>query len=243
MEHLIARIYTHLLKNNIHAEFHTNIDRIFIKNNPQAMGIELLYNRYKPALDREIDSLDYVRRSEITQLINEQDHVRDTIYRGLVDTVEAALHHFNPVHVSAARMIDNVIKSYGNISKMALDAESAAIADLIRELEQPALAQDVTRIGLTPWKDKLKDENDKFRQLMVDRNDETQGKSPYKMKDTRKETDKYYHLIINRIETEHYAGIPVSEDFIREINILIERYKHILAQEQGEHKPKPGPLE
>jgi hypothetical protein len=231
------------LKNNIHAEFHTNIDRIFLKNNPQAMGIHLLYNLYKSALDREIDSLDFVRGSEYTQLINEQDHVRDTIYRGMVDTVDAALHHFNPAHVSAARMISKAIKSYGNLSVQTLDAESAMIADLIRELEKPALAQDVTRIGLTPWKDKLKEENEKFRQLMVDRNDETQGKSPYKMKDTRKETDKYYHLIINRIETEHYAGIPVSEDFIRELNILIERYRHILAQERGENKPQPGPLE
>ncbi|MDR1331589.1 MAG: DUF6261 family protein [Tannerella sp.] len=239
MEHFIIRINLHHLKNETHVEFNENTDRVFLKYNPQALGIGPLYDHYKTAFGHETEALDFIRRSEITQKIARQDHVRDGIFRGLVDTVEAAMHHFDAAYVEAANAINNLIKRYGNISKKTLDDETAAIDDLLRELQQPALAQAVAQIGLGLWRDKLAQENTTLKQLMTQRYDETAAKTPYRMKDARRETDRYYLAIINRIEGEHLAGVAVNDAFVRELNAVIERFKHILAQEIGEHKPKP----
>jgi hypothetical protein len=238
MEHLIIRISLEGLKNEVHYEFNKNTDRIFVRFDPEALGFASLYNLYRPALSHEKEALDFITKSDLTKKIVNQDHVRDSIYRGFVETVNAATHHYNPVYVEAAEMIDNVIKHYGNVAKKTLDAESAAIEDLLYELEKPALAQAVIRIGLTSWKEKLELENNALRALMAERYDETAGKTSYRMRTARREVDKYYHAIVNRVESDHMTGVDINPEFLKELNAVIERYKRILAQEKGERKPE-----
>jgi hypothetical protein len=238
MNHLIISINLHALKNETHVEFSENIDRIFVKYDPATLGFQPLYSLYRTALDHESEALDIIRRSEITSEITRQDHVRDTIYRGLVDTVNAALHHFNPAFVEAALKIDNILKHYGNLSKKTLDDETAAIDNLLRELRQPSLTQAIARIGLATWREQLSIENEKLKGLMTQRYDETADKTPYRMTTARVETDKYYHAIVNRVESDQLAGLAVNEAFVKDLNTIIERFKHILAQEIGERKPK-----
>jgi hypothetical protein len=238
MKHLIVVIKLCRLKNETHAEFNENVNRVFVKYNPQALGIQELCNLYQTAFSRELEALDYIRGSEITKKIIRQNHERNTIYRGLVDTIHATLHHFNPDLRGVARLIESVIKHYGNLSKKTIDDETSAIDDLLRELQSPAIAPAVNQIGLTPWKDKLAQENILFKQLMTERYLETAGKTAYRMKTVRVETDQYYHAILNRLENNALAGIAVNETFVKELNAVIERFKHILAQEIGERKPK-----
>ncbi|MDR2627316.1 MAG: DUF6261 family protein [Dysgonamonadaceae bacterium] len=240
MGYLIIRINLEGLKNETHYELNKNTDRVFVKFDPETLGIAPLYSLYHTSFLDEKEALDFITRSEYTQKIVKQDHVRDSIYRGFVDTVNAAKHHYNPVYVEAAEMIDNVIKHYGNISRKSLDDESAAIEDLLYELQQPALAQAVVRIGLTPWKEKLELENNTLRQLITERYDETAGKTSYRMKTVRSEVDKYYHAIVNRLESDHLAGVEINPEFLKELNAVIERYKRILSQERGERKPVNG---
>ncbi|MDR2804469.1 MAG: DUF6261 family protein [Dysgonamonadaceae bacterium] len=240
MKHLIVVIDLYGLKNETHAEFNENVNRIFIKYkyNLQALSIQALYDRYQTAFSHELEALDYIRGSEITKKILRQDHERNTIYRGLVDTVSAALRHFNPDLRGAARLIENVVKHYGNISKKTFDNETSAIDNLLRELQSPEIASAANQIGLTPWKDKLAQENMLFKQLMMERYVETAGKTSYRMKTVRVETDRYYHAIVNQLENNALAGIAVNEAFVKELNAVIERFKHILAKESGERKPK-----
>jgi hypothetical protein len=235
MNHLIIRINLRGLKNETHFGFNTNADRIFVRHDPEKLGIQPLYVPYKVSCGHEEEALDFIRRSKFTQEIYGKDHVRDTVNRGMVDTVDAALHHFNPVYVEAAKTIDNVLRRYGNMARKTLDDETVAIYDMLREFQQPAVAQAIVRIGLTPWVEKLADENAKFEALMTERYDEAAAKTSYRMKTARAETDRYYTAIINRVESDHLAGIPICEAFIKDLNAIIERYKTILAQEIGEH--------
>jgi hypothetical protein len=243
MTKLITRIDLHSLKNETHVEFNDDVDITIVGHNPQTLGIQPLYNKYKGALNSEKTSLDFIAKSAFTEEISRQDHERDMVYRGTVSVVQAAEHHFDPEQRAAARRINIVVERYGNISKKTLDDESAAIDDLIRELRQPALAPDIALIGLDPWLVRLEYENGTFRHLKKERYNETAGKTPVRMKTARTETDKYYLAMISQIETNQLAGIPVNEAFVRELNAVIERFKHILAQEIGERKPKPAPNE
>ncbi|MDR2127421.1 MAG: DUF6261 family protein [Prevotellaceae bacterium] len=236
MKSIITKIDLSKLKNETHVEFNESIKRLFIKFNPQTVGIDALYNLYSAALDKELDSLDFIRKSEITSIISEQDRVRDNIYGGLVDSLKGATRHFDPAYSAAATLLLDVFKHYGNIPRKTLDDETAAIKDLLRELQQPALAAALETLGFTNWVDKLAAENAAFEQLMMQRYEQTADKTQYRMKDTRKETDKYYHAIVSQIENMVLVGNAAVDALIREMNTVISRFKHILAQEKGERK-------
>jgi hypothetical protein len=236
MEEFITRINLHKLKNETHVQFNENIDTLFIRYQPQIPNILPLYGFYKPALDNEVIALDFIRKSELTQPINEQDHIRDSIYRGFVDSIKGARNHFDEESREAARKLYDVCAHYGNISKKTLDDETAAINDLLRELQTPELEQAIAILDFRRWTERLTDENRKFEDMMMLRYDEIAQKTAYRMKTTRAEVDKYYHAIVNQIENQLITGNTVVEILIREMNAVIERFKSILAQEQGRKK-------
>lgn len=238
MKEMIVRVNLHGLRNETHVQFNEEADSVFVKFNPQTLGIQPLYVLYKGALGNEVKALDYIGKSALTEKIVEQDRVRDSIYRGFSDSVKGAAKHFDPAHREAARLILDIFRHYGNITRKTLDDETAAINDLVRELSLPAPLQAVTLLGLTAWQSKLVEENNTFTELMQERYSEAAGKTSFRMRTARAETDKYYHAIVSQIENSILAGIAVDEDFIREWNVIIERFKRILAQETAGRKSK-----
>jgi hypothetical protein len=236
MKEFITRINLQQLKNETHVQFNESINRLFDKYPPQTLGVAPLYERYKPAFDNELDALDFIRKSENTEPIVEQDRTRDGIFRGFADLIKGAMHHFDPACREAARRLHDVFTHYGNIARKTFDDETAAINDLMRELQQPALTEAVMLLGLAAWRDKLAEENAKFEQLMMDRYSETAGKTSFRMKTARAEVDKFYHAIVNQLEILMMTGDSSIENFIRELNAVIERFRNILAQERGERK-------
>ncbi|MDR1197930.1 MAG: DUF6261 family protein [Prevotellaceae bacterium] len=236
MKEIITRINLHSLKSETHVQFNENANSVFVKYNPQALGIKALYDLYKTAFDNEIEALDFIRKSELTAKISAQDHRRDIIYRGFADTVKGAMRHFDQEHAEAAELLYGIIRHYGNIAQKTLDDETAAINDILREFNQPAAAAAVTLLNLQAWLDRLVEENDLLAALMSERYAETAERTPFRMKPARAETDKYYHAIVNQLENQWLAGGVTGEAFIRELNAVIDRYKHILAQEKGERK-------
>jgi hypothetical protein len=78
------------------------------------------------------------------------------------DAVKSGLNHFDPAKREAARRIEIVLDNYGNIAAKALDQETAAIDDLLRELrsgDYPAL---VDSLALADWLVQLDVENRTF---------------------------------------------------------------------------------
>jgi hypothetical protein len=238
MKEIITRINLHGLKNETHVQFNEEADSVFVKHNPQTLGIYPLYVPYKAALNNEYQALDYIGKSELTKKIIEQDRKRDNIYRGFVDSLKGAAKHFDLSHRDAANLLLNIFDHYGNIARKTLDDETAAINDLARELEQPKLTQAIALLGMNAWLNKLVEENNAFEELMKERYSETASKTSFRMRAVRVETDKYYHAIISQIENQCLADIEINENFIKELNAVIERFKRILAQEIGERKPK-----
>jgi hypothetical protein len=236
MNKIIEILELSKMRNETHTAFHGEVDHVFIKNNPDVLGFKPLYDHYHIALDHEKESLDFIRKSSLTIKIQEQDHKRDIVYRGFVDTVKGATNHYNPEHREAARILSDIFKHYGNIARKPLNEETAAINDLIVELNKPASSHAISLLGLTDWLRKFQEENDLFATLMRERYIEISQQTSYRMEETRKETDKYYHAIVNHIENLYLSEIQVSEIFIKEWNAIIDHFKRILAQELAERK-------
>jgi hypothetical protein len=184
-----------------------------------------------------VEALDIIRKSDYTQEILEQDHVRDGIFRGFADAVQSALHHFNPAKREAAKRIETVVEHYGNIAAKNYDQETAAIDDLIRELAAGDYPSFISTLALNDWVTQLGNENQTFKSLMAERYTEVSQRPTARMRAARVETDKAFRTIINQIEALALVnGEGDNEPFIKELNAVLERYKNIQAQETGRRK-------
>jgi murein L,D-transpeptidase YcbB/YkuD len=231
------------LRNEVHAEYHTDVIALFTVYSPASQGIVPQYDPYKAAYDDEIAALDIILKSEFTDEIKEYDLVRDKTFRGFSDAVKAFTNHFNKEKREAGERVNNILAHYGNIAAHTIDAETAAIDDLLRELRLDGHVQDVTALGLTEWVDQLEIENNEFKTLMYNRYNELAARTALRMKTTRKATDSAFRHLLNQLdalvlvngETDYIA-------FITALNVISERYKNILAQQAG-MRAKQKPVE
>ena len=234
MKAAITGITLARMKNEIHVQFNENVNSLLVKTGVATLEIEALYALYKQAFDDEQEALNLIRKSELTAQISEQDRVRDSVFRGFSDTVKGFRNHFGPDVRDAANKLWNIFLHYGNVSQKTLDAETAAINDMIRELQRPDLALAIERLQVNDWVGKLAEENTKFHHLMMERYNEPVGKTPYRMKTARVATDVYYRAIVAHVENRVLIGaMNPSSEFIVELNAIITRFKTILAQEFG----------
>ena len=223
------------LNNAAHAEFHENVKITVEKAGAEALGIAEPYTLYLQAFNNELECLNIIRKSNITEQINEQDDVRDGIFRGLSDAIKSYRNHFMSEYRVAANKLWSVMLHFGNLAPLSLDQQTALVSDIIREFRKPELAEAITFLNLDAWCNELEIENNKLRDLMTARYNEAVGKTPYRMKTTRLLTDKYYRLIVSQLEykmaiNDKPAGF---DEFIIELNAIIKRYKDILAQKFG----------
>jgi hypothetical protein len=230
---IITRIKSQLLNSETHVSLHEGLRKIYLKYDLQLLGIILLYKLYSSAFDEELTALDFIRKSKFTKLISEQDRVRDKIYRGLTNSIKAATNHFDIQYREVALRLQDIFEHYGNIANKTLDEKTSAIDDLRRELQLPSLANAVSFLGLDVWLTKLGEENTKFEQLMMQRYTETAEKPSFRMKSSRVIVDKYHVAIVHQLENLALTGNTEVENIVKEMNAIIERFKHILAQERG----------
>jgi hypothetical protein len=233
MERLFIKFRYTELRNETHVEYNETIDGLVIKYDPQTLGIQPQYNPYKTLLQVEVDLLDVIRKSEYTGEISDQDRVRDSIFRGFSDAVKSTLNHFNDDKRKAAEKMSLVLEHYGNIAAKAFDQETAAIDDLLRELNDHH-ASEVQLLSLNDWLIQLESENGKFKTLMSERYTEASKRPSTRMKTARFDTDKALRTLLDMVEAlATVNGITNYDAFIKEVNAVSERYKNQIAQASG----------
>jgi len=235
MDQIIRRITLSRLKNQTHVQFNESISSLIEKISPKILDIEILYEFYCQVFNNELEALDIILKSELTPQIFEQDKTRDSVFRGFSDTVKGFRNHFNPEYRDAANKLWSVFLHYGNITIKPLDAETAAINDMLREFKQTKFAEAIDKLQLNSWVEKLEEENKKFHQLMMNRYQETVGITAYRMKTARLETDKYYRAMLAQLENQVLMKKDNQQlkECISEWNAIVKRFKDILAQEFG----------
>ena len=238
MKKIIIRFHYEPLRNETHVELHTNMNTLFVKYTPEALGIETIYPSYKALLDDELEALDVIRRSELTAEIEAKDHERDRLYRGFSDTVKGYRHHFDPDKRPAAEKLEVILEHYGNIARKRLDEKTAAIEDLYRELMKQENLLQVTALGLGEWLDCLAQVNRHLEALMMNRYSEISKRPNIRMRSVRKELDRVFRTILDLLESQvRINGEDTHKAFLAELNAVMERYRDILAQEAGRRRP------
>jgi hypothetical protein len=230
-------------RNAEHFQYQTEFKTQVENSTALALGIESQYNNYLPKYNEESEALVYVSKSSHTDLLFIADNYRDSIFRGLCDTVKAACYHFIPAKAEAAKKLMIIFDTYGNISVEAYDEETAKLTSLVNDLLVNH-SSEINLLGVTEWVDELKASNIRFEDIKSNRYSEESAKTILRMKQVRKETDQMYQDMINRINAQILLnGETNYKDFVIALNQRIENAKNVMVKRKGKNGEKEGGTE
>ena len=234
----ISKIKFSRLRNGEHVQFHTEVDELIAAKTPEVLGIEAQYAIYKTLFGNEYEAFDIIRKSAVTEDLDDADALRDSINSGMNGVVKSALNHYDADVKKAASRVWVVLNSFGNISVLTYNEETVSIRKLNAELTANYTAE-VQLLGLDGWLTELVNKNDEFDALMKLRYTEDSGKTLLRMRPQRLEVDEAYRKIIKRIDALiEINGEDVYKDFVAELNIRVDKYNNIIARREGSNSKK-----
>ena len=208
-----------------------------------ALGLMALFTTLGQLLLKATGSLDQPDKSAITGDLKRQDRTRDNAIRSFLMALKGFLTHPDPDKRAAAERLTVLVEGYGNFTRKSYADESAAISDLVTELYSTTYAPLIILLGLGYWVTVLKNANETFIELMHARDAERAGRAD-PMHVTRVPIQENLLAIAERVEAVIVLnGMDFAEElepFVREYNVIVHRYKHVLALEQGHRKENAG---
>jgi len=229
----ILSIHLPSFHNAEHFKFHTNARNIVAKHNPQALGLQALYDPYAALIDKEDEAFKKIVKSELTEQIHALDKERDGYYTGLTGAVRHALKHYDAKVVAAATRVQIVLKTYGNPTAKRYDEETSLLYNLLQELNGK-YAADVTAAAVSGWVQKLAATNEAFDALLQTRRGEYNERNDLVLRECRLEVDAAYNAIRERVNAGVvFEGPEKYAAFIKELNGLIAENNTALAMRKG----------
>jgi hypothetical protein len=221
----ISKIHFEHLRNEAHYQFMLLVKQRF-EQNPDAAAIvaaQLVLFYELLAVERQL--VDFARTSEYTGQIVKADKRLDRDLVGLKGTINAALHHFDPDMVEAAKLLDLRLKAFrGNIATKAYGEELAAVEILVTDL-QNAYAPQVARLNLDHWVKDIVNTQAEFERLFLLRNIEYSERPKEQMKRVRKRIEAAYRQVTDRIDAYTLLnGDSVTGKLIRQLNVEIKYF-------------------
>ncbi|MDR0756880.1 MAG: DUF6261 family protein [Tannerella sp.] len=235
----IVRIDFSRLHNEEWFQFFTEFKVLAVKHNPDTLDIAALFAVFL-TLYAEVDKgLVVIRKSPLTEKMNNADVRRDQTYRGLIEAVRAFQNHFSEEKREAARRLFIVFDTFGNLSVKPANEETAGIYNLLQELNGDCRPQ-VELLGVSDWVKQLETDNDAYEALVRERNTETAARPQIRLAEKRTQAQQVYAQIVERIEALAIVhGETAYAPFVGEWNAFVQRYSHTLSQRKGRKKNSP----
>ncbi|MDR3093487.1 MAG: DUF6261 family protein, partial [Bacteroidales bacterium] len=154
MENLIKKIDTRQFRNKTHFEFMSEMNGLFASTPTGVEKIAVKTDQFAALLADEDVAVITVRKYENTDAIAQMDADRDNVFRGIRSLLQAALRDFDPQMKEAAGRLKIIFDTYGNVPRLNYDEETAAIDNLMQELD--ARRPDVEATAIGRWTEELR---------------------------------------------------------------------------------------
>jgi len=221
------------MRNDEYFQYNVEFIELVNRYDAQRLNISALFEEYMPLFEEVDGALLKIMKSAYTEKIKKADKRRDDVFRGLVDKCRAAEKHFKPDVKQAAIEIKILFDTYGNIARKPLNEQTSAVYNLMQELEGK-FAQHVQTLDVQEWVDELRSSNNDFAEVYRSRFDETAQRTDVVLKNARKELDRKYRLIVERINALVIVeGKDKYDDFIRALNVVIDKYNASINQRKA----------
>ncbi len=229
----ITRIKLNQLRNNEHFQFHTEVKGLIIDTNPAVIKLGNQFPAYVALYQDEDTALKRIVKNSFSDLRVDADLARDRTFSGLAAASSAALNHFDPTVAEAARRLKIVFDTYGNVGRLPLNEETAAITNLLQELKGK-YAPEVQTAGLAAWVNQLEVDNKAYSDLVKSGRDEDAERTEIVVKEARALIDKTYRQLLGRVEALIVVeGEAAFAEFVRKLNLIVDKYNLALAQRKG----------
>jgi hypothetical protein len=207
------------LRNEAHYQSQLLTKKLIDETPTIASIVAQLYPQFNNLLELEGTLVDQVRKSEYTAELEAADARLDRVIVSLNRAIDAALHHFDPEVVQAAKILEVRMKSFrGALEKKAYEEESGAVKILVRDL-QTTYAEQISFLNFDPWVTEMESAQQDFERLFLLRNDEIADRPHEKLKDVRKEMDIVYRQMVGQIDAYTVLnGDASTEPFVRRLN-------------------------
>lgn len=231
----IIAILLHKLRNVEHFQFMTDFKNLVAMVTAVAIKSEEEATKFNEVFIKLDEELRVDQGSVLTEKLHVQDSLRDSTWSALNERIKATLMCPFDDEVEAAKRLKRVFDLYGNIRKLSFNEETAAISNLVDDLEKTQNANFCTTIGITPWVNALKTENIEFKDLQNQRDTESANKNSGNVKAVRLLIDPVYKKIVNNVNAMATLNMatPEIEDFVKEVNQKIKYYENTLAARAG----------
>ena len=221
------------LRNQEHAQFHTDVNAEIKSAGEENLGIAKLMPDYKTALEAEHAAIDVENGSQHTATVEEMDADRDEIVRSLTYYVKSKKLSYIPEERQAATLIYRIIKQAGNIRRKNYNEESDAIRSLVTQITTN-YPKEMEAIKIVDILGELTKSNDAFSKIFNTRAGEISVRPEGDVRVTRTATDKAYQSVVKAIN-----GLAILDDtgkytaVIDKINYLVDYYRNTLFTRQG----------
>lgn len=182
--------------------------------------------------------------SPLTQEVVAADLRRDDAYSGIRFLAEGYSRHFTPAVRAAGARVLHAIAIYGNVDAMAYQDETAAITNLVADLEtKPELAQAANDLNLNGWLAELKAANIAFNQKYLARTAQMAADDTgTNIATLRKPAINAWYALRDQIAANYKVarGAAPWSTAVGQLNSTIDQYNDTLARRGGNNDDDAG---
>lgn len=214
----------YLFSHNALFSFIRGVIDLVEKTNTEELGLKVFLKNTKTQFSRFDNALkrDYV--NPFTQTMISTDRSRDDRFIGFKAYVAACKYRKNKNWLIAAEELERLIDRYGGeLYKMSYAEESAALDNLIADLQTAPFKKAIRTIQANDWQDEMIEEHEAFKALNQKRN-ETEDPNTETIGDTRKPAIRALRSLLSMIRLQEEAmDNPALSDLVAQLNKHISK--------------------
>ena len=179
-----------------------------------------------------------------TEQMKAFDQQRDDLLTNLFGVVRAQLKSPVAAVREAAKALDKGLGVYAGIQSKAVDAETAEVRGMLKDLER--FATEVTALGLAPVTAQLKTVNDEFQKVYNTRQEKAVDQKMPALSEVRPQTDAVFGVVCRYIEASYLFATTdddraLIERLVDRMNQESDHFKTSHKQSMAQKKPTPKP--
>jgi hypothetical protein len=236
----IESINLHVMRNNEHFQFMTDLNTLIADYKAGELNLGPLLASFKKCLEAEDVALRVEQGSQKSKTLEQLDEQRDKTWKAILTRVKSVLLSPIEAEIESAQLVKRNLDLYGEISTLPYNEASAALTNLVTDLQLPANEPILEKLGISSWVTELKNQNEKFKTMFNERNAEYAGRPSGDVRQYRRETDLVYNDIVEKINASVVLQVakPGVSTFISELNEKIKYYKTAMAIRNSRGKDK-----
>ncbi|MDP4209466.1 MAG: DUF6261 family protein [Bacteroidota bacterium] len=236
----IEPVYLHNMRNGEHLQFMSSADKLIATYLSELPALDGLYPAFKLALDTESATIQTMRGSIKSETITGLNTLRVQTWSALIARIKSAMLSPLADEAESGWQLKCTIGQHSNLRIHTIDSRSSIISGFIREMQKPELALHARKINITTLVEELKNQNEQFLDLMMERTSELADRNSGDVRAVRSLIDPAYVQIVGRINAAIVLGLarPETEAFVAKLNEHIRYYKLALATRRGRSRKR-----